>query len=234
MGTTKLTAEFVIAGVIIVFALLLLVGSIFPFFEIAMSFIETHSTWLSANWALLAVVAISVAYGFGVISEYLGLITFEWLLDIVKEKRMQGYIATSPILVQISPLLLKYKSGDTVQMTRKEISNFYGDMRFHVMMKNSQLYAEIEAFINRFRLIRVLFLAEVIVLVSFIIQLIKNFSSPTAIALIFTALIAWANFYAVKYQFEHYCRAVERSYKALLIDILESYKDNEGQKKHSQ
>lgn len=55
---------------------------------------------------------------------------------------MEGFISSSPILIQKSLLLLKYKSGDDVKMTYKEISGFYGDMRYYVMMKNSRLYTE--------------------------------------------------------------------------------------------
>lgn len=226
MGTTKLTVEFVISGVIIVLALFLLAGSIFPILGNTVALIESNSTWISANWALLAIIATSVCYGFGVISEYLGLITFEWLLDRVKEKRLKGFISANPLLMQKSPLLSKYKTNNGSEMRRKDISSFYGDMRFHVMMKNSRLYTEIEAYINRFLLIRVLFLAEIIVLVSFIIQFLNTHSTPTAFALIFIALIAWANFYAVKYQFEYYCRAIERSYKALLIENVEEHNAN--------
>jgi hypothetical protein len=223
MGTTKLTVEFVISGVIMSLAVFLLANSLFTVFDDLLTFIDAHSAWISANWGLLAIIGTSISYGLGVVSEYLGLVAFEWLLNKVKEKRMQELISSDSVIIQKSPLLLQYKSDDDIQMTCKEVSAFYGDMRFHVMMENSRLYTQIEMYMNRFLLIRVLFLAEVIVLVSFLIGTIKAFSALMASGLIFVALIAWANFYAVKYQFEYYCRAIERSYKALLIGTAEEH-----------
>lgn len=204
-------------------AVFLLANSVFPVFDDLLAFIDTHSAWISANWGLLAIIATSISYGLGVVSEYLGLIAFEWLLNDVKERRMGELISSDSAIIKISPLLLKYKSNDDIQMTRKEISAFYGDMRFHVMMEHPRLYTQVETYMNRFLLIRVLFLAEVIVLVSLVIGTIKTFSAPMTSGLILVALLAWANFHAVRYQFEYYCRAIERAYKALLIGTAEEH-----------
>lgn len=89
MGTTKLSVEFVISGVIIVLAIFFLAGSVFPIFDGSIAFIDLLNMDFR-KLVLLAIVTTSVCYGFGIVFEYLGLITFEWLLDRVKENEWKG------------------------------------------------------------------------------------------------------------------------------------------------
>jgi hypothetical protein len=91
-------------------------------------------------------------------------------------------------------------------------------MRFYVMNHSPSLSAEISAQISRFRLIRALFLVEVILLVA-VMRLVRgNPSNLWSAALLMIAVIALANYYAVRSRFGRYCRAVERSYKVLMIE----------------
>jgi hypothetical protein len=92
-----------------------------------------------------------------------------------------------------------------------------GKMRFYVMNHSALLYADIAAQISRFRLIRVLFLAEAIVILAIIGQLRFGFSPFLIVMFGLVFFIAYANFLAIRSRFNRYCRAIERSYTVLMI-----------------
>lgn len=74
------------------------------------------------------------------------------------------------------------------------------------------LYPEISAQINRFRLIRVLFVVEIILLIAFLNQLKSHISAMNIIITIIIIASACINYGAIDSRFHRYCRAVERSY----------------------
>jgi len=87
------------------------------------------------------------------------------------------------------------------------------------MKLHSDLYREVETQINRLRLVRVLFFVEVLLSIALAVRLmIAGWSWATLAWLEILAILALLNFDAVQYRFRMYCRAVERSYKVLVLD----------------
>ena len=91
-------------------------------------------------------------------------------------------------------------------------------MRFEILRLNSDLSREVEAQINRSRLIRILFFVEVVCTFGVLIHLWHAISAPLMTSLLFLLALLYVNWKAVEYRFERYCLTVERAYKALVLD----------------
>lgn len=78
MKTTAIMIEFLVAGLLVLLALFLLALSFFPTgMQLFLDQINKSRHWL-AKAPFLITILISVAYGFGVLFEYPGVIAFEW------------------------------------------------------------------------------------------------------------------------------------------------------------
>jgi hypothetical protein len=155
-----------------------------------------------------------------VLFEFIGLIAFEWWFDKIKRNRLIEYLNSNRSIIERSPILEKYAnpSSKKVAIKEEDAKSCIGTMRFYVLMKNSTLYSEIESQMNRLRLIRVLFLVELILLCAIGSQLLQKFSSAMFYLWILVLVISAANVEAIRIRFHRYCRAIERSFKLLMLD----------------
>jgi len=92
-------------------------------------------------------------------------------------------------------------------------------MRFVVMMKSYEApYREVEAQINRLRLVRVLFFEEAVILVGLFELLLRSPSWALFLGCLALIALSALNFWAIDYRCNMYCRAIERSYRALVLE----------------
>ena len=222
METTKLIVEYIVAGVVILLALALLFAAIFPAeLQVLISSapdLQGSSTVVVA--ALLAIVLTSVAYGIGVITEYLGVITFEWLLERIKVIRIKRFFQYNREWLQDDSIMRPYINLPLEEINRKAVSNCHGEMRFEVLMKNAYLYGEIESQMNRFKLIRIFFIAEAIIAIALLILISREASAIRVSLLILVIMFGCLNWLAIYHRFNMYCRSIERSYKVLFLNSL--------------
>lgn len=220
MKTTVLVMEFLFAGVLILLALALLAVTIFPELPGAFKTIWPSDEALSAVSAILAIPMAAIAYGVGLISEFVAGEAFEWWLTRIKRVRLTKYLRENRAKLRKSPILAEYTDTppEQIKVTNEETA-LMGVMRFHILMESHELYQEVESQLNRFRLIRVLFLVELILAVAIVWQLFRNPSSAVlACSLALVLALVVANIFAIKRRFDRYCRAVERSYQVLVLD----------------
>ncbi len=223
MDTTKLIVEYLVSGALIVASTLFAIASWFPnnVRILLTSPNEQYPTF--ANEVILAfvlIIFIALSYGVGIVSEYIAEQTFEWLFDRIKRKRILKYVKTDEAILKNSPIFGSFLRQPKEKRDLDSLENYIGKMRFFVMNHSTLLYAEIAAQISRFRLIRVLFLVEVVTFIA-IIGLWVNDSTqfwPFAFALALIVAIASANVMAVRSRFNRYCRAIERSYVVLMSE----------------
>jgi len=235
METTKVIIEYVIAGILMIFALVLLFMSIFSVtFDTIGKFIisipsadKTSDIISSANGLISSICFLAVAYSLGVISEYMGMISLEWMIEREKKSRFPKFIDQNLKDLDKSPLLKGFENK-----TKKEIEShalqLYGQMRFHVMELSETLYAEIENQLNRVRLTRVMLLVEVIFIISLSIQLFSSSINSNVATVMFVTMITLSiiTFQSIKKRFERYCRSIERSYKEIVF-CSEVVKEND-------
>lgn len=269
MKTTEIMVEFLIAGILILLSLLFCCMSWFPV-ELQTLFVHVvnSQSWLTSAPFLL-VIFMSIAYGLGILSEFIGRAIFERMHDFVKKGRLQKYIEKcdsdcreifdkSPILQKFKPSEPDSSESDSKRNAVRGKSRFqplpylwqrcvfyskwigekvlrkssedgqsgsndldisvFGTMRFYVLMKSSALYEEIESQLNRLRVIRILFLVEVILLLAIVPPFFQNPS--WFLGLIGFALICLAatTLRAIWVRFNRYCRALERSYMVLRLE----------------
>ena len=227
MRTTMLLVEFLVAGILVLLALIFLGISIFPSKEQAILDLFHQEYCLSAG-ALLATIFVAVAYPVGVFSEYLTRDFFEDKLEEIRMNRMRIYLEENHANLRKSPILEKYASIPPTDIstiiTKEEARKCTGPMRFHVLMENTELYREIESQLHRLRLMRTLFLVVVLFLAAAVSRLIvtwylhQDISLFLLVVIVFFVLAAFADFKAIKDRSHRYCRAVERSYRALVLD----------------
>ena len=110
MKTTAIMIEFLVAGLLVFLTLFLLALSFFPGeMQLFLDQINKSQHWL-AKAPFLITILISVAYGFGVLFEYLGVIAFEWIHKIIKRKRIKDYHKKNKSILTNSPIFKDYKS----------------------------------------------------------------------------------------------------------------------------
>lgn len=217
MKTTALIIEWLVAGVLILLAVISLVFSLFPVEtrELLAGFGRLSS--LLTNEVVLATIVTAIAYAVGVLSEFAGWIAFEWWLDRIKMSRLPKYLRRNHAILKQSLLLAEYLATPPKALDLSTASALYGEMRFDVLMRSPRLYKEIESQINRFRLIRVLFLVELILFLAVVGQLLRGSLPMLMGTMVLIIVIGCVNVVAIGYRFHRYCRAIERSYKALLM-----------------
>ncbi len=212
--------EFFVSGILVLLALAICVATLSPRdIETILNYLDQYQS-LPVG-VLLSTIFIAIAYAVGVLSEFIGRITFEPLLDVIKRKYFRGYIKRleeSEVDLTRSPILEKIKGVRSGEITKEEARSCIGPMRFYVLMKSPELYRDIGSQMNRFRLLRVMFIVEMILIITVLLQLFREFSSPLSYALIVLGMIICVNIMAIKDRFHRYCRAIERSYSALVFD----------------
>jgi hypothetical protein len=214
METTKILVEYLAAGVIICLAFIILFACGFP--------VETQSllAWLaqqdtsSGIFSIFAAVGSTViVYAIGVISEYFGFITFDPLYTRRQKDRYKIFYRTQKERLAKSPLGFYFNSPG-----EENARKIYGEMRFFVMAHNALLSNEIDTQINRYRLIRVTFWADVVILLALFIQMIQKPTIILMAGMVLIIFIAVLNFFAIRSRFDRYFKAIERAYLVLCLE----------------
>lgn len=210
--------ELSIVGILILSAIVVLFFSFFPgALKEILDFMEDeiHKPILIA----LTIPVLAFAYAIGLIAETLSRCVFDRWHEHIKSKRMKKFILNNQALLFSNPFFRDNSKTETKDAKIKE--GIYGELRFFVMMKSEQLYKEIAAQLNQLRVIRVLFIFLSLSLIALgVLSIRQPGSSPEIfIPLTVLTLIFWlANIWAINERFNRYCRAIERSYKTLLVD----------------
>jgi hypothetical protein len=212
MQTTALIIEYLVGGTLILLGLFYLVCGLCP--GHTQSWLQTCQA-LKEQTILVTFVLAAVAYAVGVISEPIGRMLFEWFPHRwIACWRLSKYLKEYRLQRDRSPLFKGRKDEDLVRKANEVI----GQMRFHVLKENPQLYHEIESQINRLRLLRVLVVAELLALVATGWHLWQNPSSGILRCVLGALLsVTLANLVAVCNRLARYARAVERSYAELVF-----------------
>jgi hypothetical protein len=213
METTKLVIEHIIAGLLVLMGLILFTFSYFPTdmnnFILSLSSLDLS---ILGNAPVLLVPFTALAYSVGIIFEYIGELLFSKLEDRIKKDRLGKFVNANLESLSKSPLLAR--SNDTKELS----TELYGEMRYYILSQNLPLYADIEAQVNRFRLLRVLFIVEMIFSLSILNELRKGFSLMLIFILVLFVILTLVNYAAVNTRLQRYCRSIERSYKCLVLD----------------
>jgi hypothetical protein len=217
MDTTKLIVEYLIIGMLVVLSIIFLAFSISPqMFTPIWSFLNPNESPVGTT--AFIIILLPIAYGIGIVAEFLGMLLLEWRFNIVKEKRFPPFFEQNQKWLLKEELFKDLIKKDNIIQKGTGLK-LYGDMRFFTLMNNSCLYAEIERQLNQVRILRSFVIAEIIFAISFAIQLIAGSNLVFAlIGLATMLLLIISNIGAVNYRFDHYCRSIERSYKALKLE----------------
>ena len=166
MKTTAVLFEYLATGVLTLASLLFLYASFFPESQL----LDLLKTWSGIQAGLLLGVLTAAAYSAGVIAESAGRICFEWLLD--RKKKQWDYFdrnkerENDPILTQYHECVEKAARhvGSTQRQNPECVLQAIGAMKTLVMKDSPDMYREVEANVNKMRLIRPLFLIEGVLL----------------------------------------------------------------------
>ena len=223
MKTSMLIVEFLVGGILVFLALVFFFssfffGDIFVILNILFqdqpplsNFLQKLYQFLSQDTGallLFSTIFIAIAYTLGVFSGLFVRIFFEWMLDGIKKSRLQEYFDDLK-KVHMNPnqiLFLKDLEPGQDQLPA-------GDMRFYVLMKSPELYQDIASQLHRYRLMRILFLAEIILISAIIVQLLRDFFSPLMWNLALIVVIVVLTFPRVYYRLKQYCWSVKESEK---------------------
>lgn len=231
--TTDLTLELLVGGVLILTSVVILVFSVVAPPNWLGLLAQIRSDYNVADISdkmsvlFLAVslpLATAISYAIGLVAETVAREALEyWWHNAVKRKSLEEYFKAHFDVLSRSPILKKYASRIAPE---KEVGRradvLIGEMRFYVMMKDERLYREIELHLNQLRIMRVLLFALL-------------FSSKTLEVsfLVVNGLLSLATARAIHSRFHRYCRAVERSYQALMIDEIKIEEKQKNQDRKS-
>lgn len=220
MEATRLIIEYLVAGTLTLISLFGLVISIFSNKVSVLTTVSSpQSTLIQAildNEVILSTVFIALSYGIGIAIEYAGEQLFEKRLDRIKVERLLQFISNNkPILMKsaiLKPLI------ETEETKAEILTNCVGQLRFFVMKNSPSLYADIATQISRLRLIRVLFLVNVLMGIAVLAQLFQGEFLFWVVIFGFIVTLGVISRMAVLSRFHRYCRAIERSYLILLYE----------------
>lgn len=213
MRTTMLIVEILVGGVLISLALGAFLASFFYDIDTIYGHIETifntggidqSQSFFAGALLLLSTVFIAIAYTVGVFSEPIAREIFERrLLNKVQEGYVGEYLDMLEKKYAIKdpkdPISRRLKENyDSSKKNGKNQVRFpTGDMRFYVSMKSPELYQNIVLQLHRFRLMRMLFVAEFIFIVAIIMQLYREVSSFWMLILVILIIIAFISFIVI-------------------------------------
>ena len=216
METTKLIVEYLIIGLLTCLSILFLIFNVMP--------ADVQTIWLafSQNSSLTGITMVAMllpaAYGSGLIVEYLGMLPFESQFDVVKERRFPAYVQQNLAWLSKNSLF-KNSIPDLRSLPKNAGRRMYGEMRFFVLMNSALLYQEIERHLNQVRILRSLTIVVFFFIVGMIVRLVTSgVSILSVLGLLAFILLLIFNIRAILHRFNQYCRAIERSFKALVID----------------
>ena len=91
MDTTKLIVEYLVIGILVVLSIAFLGFSISPQeFKPILDLINLNSSIVGT--AAFIIILLPIAYGVGIVAEYLGMFLCEWRFNAVKEKRFSPFV----------------------------------------------------------------------------------------------------------------------------------------------
>ncbi|MBU7012959.1 MAG: hypothetical protein HXS46_19935 [Theionarchaea archaeon] len=216
MKTTMLIVEFLVGGILVLLALIFLIGSVFLGDILAIprtlaqilydpNQCQPQSTGILL---LLSTIFVAIAYAVGILLAPVAREMFEWMIRSVKKGRLEEYfdrLEKDEIDRTKIPFLKNLKvNKDQVPA---------GAMRFDVLMKSPELYQDIVSQLHRYRLMRLSFLAETILILAVVVQLLQENSSTSMWALALIAVISVFVFPPIYDRFERYCKAIGRPNK---------------------
>lgn len=209
MKTSMLIVEYLVGGVLVLLAVGFLVVSFIPdVIKNILSSLKDYPLQSTGVLILLSTIFVAVAYTLGIFSELFARETFEWLLNIVKKDQLKNYLnETKKMDLDLT--------NDPIFVDKVRLPT--GLMRFYVLMKSPDLYQDIASQLHRFRLMRILFLADTICIVAVIRQLFRGSSSLWIWILVILLFIAHMDFIMIYDRFKRYCRSIERSYTILML-----------------
>ena len=247
--TTDLTLELLIAGVLILTSVAMLILSfILPpdWLTSLRQFITTPGAvmdnivkWAGSVLVVSLPLATAISYAVGVVAESVAREALEyWWHNAVKRKSLTRYFKANRDVLSKSPIFKKYadQPAPGQELVIRDADVLIGEMRFYVMMKHDKLYREIELHLNQLRIIRVLLFASLIGTLAMGMVLWRGLFSDRILGwsmLIFTTLLLIATARATHGRFERYCRAVERAYKALMINEIKAEEKQKNQDRKS-
>jgi hypothetical protein len=221
MDTTKLIVEYLIVGILVSLSLIFLGINIVDPAGVQSFATSFNASTLSTNAIVYGLVLLPVAYGVGVIVEFAALAMFDFGADKIKTVRLKKYFKTHTELLAKSPIVGKYLKKDNDKSTANML---YGEMRFFAMYKSSALHAEIEAHLNRLRILRAMVLAEIFFIIGLFFQAnYYGFPRASIWTIVFLLVFFVVNLIAVIHRQDRYARAIERSYIALMAEEGEKH-----------
>jgi hypothetical protein len=247
MKTTMLIVEFLVGGILVSLALVFFVSSVFlgDIQEVRYILVQDQSEFVLL---LLSTIFLAIAYAVGLFLETFARKIFEEMLDEIKRDSLAKYVkyldeeyhvdfTKSPILKKFKDELQKKGKEDEVQghwlipflkqivwlivplkKKKKDRVREYGLMRFYVLMTSSQLYQDIASHLHRYRLMRISFIAEVILIIAIIVELYREITLPMLVAPGILIIVVYLNVLVIRDRFKRYCWAIEKSYRVLVFD----------------
>ena len=93
-------------------------------------------------------------------------------------------------------------------------------MRFTVMKSGGALDREVEGQVSRLRLVRILFLVQLIILSGVVACFFKDSPSkkPLSECVVLLLVLMFVNLAAIRHRCEMYCRAIERAYEVSVLN----------------
>jgi len=225
MKTTMLIVEFLVGGILVSMALVFLFVSLFP--GEAGTILDKATAILcpylnkdqpEGLFLLLSTLFVAIAYTVGVLSEPIAREIFEWMLNRIKRRKMENlkeYFEKDQKKLKKSPIV-----EETEEKIKEKHKQTYGDMRFYVLMRSQELYQDIASQMHRYRLMRLLFLAQLILIVAVVVQLLRESSSSLMRGLAVAIVIIVLIFLRAYDRFIQYFESVKGFYKKPVIHLL--------------
>lgn len=225
MKTTMLIVEFLVGGILVSIALGFLFVSLFP--GEAGTILDKATTVLCPDlskdqlvgvFLLLSTIFVAIAYTVGVFSEPIARGIFEWILNRIKRRKMENlkeYFEKDQKNLKKSPIVKEIE-----EKIKEKHKQSYGDMRFYVLMRSPELYQDIASQMHRYRLMRLLFLSQSILIIAVIVQLIREFLSLPMCILASPIVIIVLIFLVAYEPFIQYFESVKRFYKKPVIHLF--------------
>ncbi|MBI1786760.1 MAG: hypothetical protein HYR60_04295 [Acidobacteria bacterium] len=219
MKTTEVLVEHFVGGVLMTAALFFVFWSLLPG-PSQLQLKAAICNEMKEYATIIGLVLTAVVYSVGLLAESMARTAFDILkMDPIKERRLTEYIRANRSNLAKSPILARFVNA--AAKNRRDASDVVGLMRFEVMRSSPQaLYREVESSLNRLRLVRILFFVEILVLLGLALcwfqysQLWRFWLS----GLVVLVPLAITNWLAIDYRCKMYCRAIERSYRLLVLD----------------
>lgn len=218
MEITKRLIEFILSGILIILSLTFLFYCIFPKeVHSLLDQAEKSTSYIFNNATLATALFTAISYAVGLVSENMVQNLFEGLLDKTKHNQINDFLKRSFTAIKDTPVIKAFSLDTDEPIDKETAGRLYGEMRVYVNLKSQQLYTEIESQINRFRILRVMFLSEALIITGLVILTFRSYSWCKVFYVLMACLAALFTYIAINNRFYRYCRAIERAYKIVSL-----------------